>query len=403
MFISLLSLLFFSCSNNKGEEKKPNATVEAAFSYHALSQNQKDYYQQQIQPLYNNLLGNGFSGGILVAKNGEIVFEDYKGYVNYAKQEPMTINTPCHIASVSKTFTAMMVLKLMEQSKIDITADVRTYLPNFPYQNISVKDLLDHRSGLPNYVHIMDGKTTQVFYKKGRRGRLIKYTKTVKDNSVKEGLITNADVLQFLIDKHPAVEALPNRRFHYCNTNFALLALIIEKIAGVDFPTYMKQNLFDPLGMKDTYVFSIKDTAKYTPSYKYNYAPYGIEKLDCVYGDKNIYSTPRDLLLWDKALYSNSFISKQTLQLAYMPNSFERAGNHNYGLGWRLFTYPNYTIPYHNGWWHGNNAVFTRLTNDTATVIVLGNKYNPRIYRAKTLASVFASNAPVADTMQTEE
>jgi hypothetical protein len=106
------------------------------------------------------------------------------------------------------------------------------------------------------------------------------------------------------------------------------------------------------------------------------------------------------MLLWDKALYANKFIKQQTMQLACTPCSNEKPGTHNYGLGWRLFTYPNYTIPYHNGWWHGNNAVFTRLTNDTATIIVLGNRFNNRIYKAKELASIF--NATPSDTLQVD-
>jgi len=407
MIGTVISLFLLACSGGNDNAAKKTAKPDTAFVYHPLTQNQKEYYYQQITPLYNQLLvSSGFSGSVLVAKNGEIVFEDYVGEINHTTKEYITSSSKFHIASVSKTFTAIAVLKLMEEGKIVLDDDVRHYFPLFPYENITVKNLLSHRSGLPNYVHLMDGKmaVTETYKVRGRKGRMITRKKTTikKDNTIKDGLITNADMLQYLVDRHPAVEAKPDTRFHYCNTNFALLALIVEKVAGIDFPTYIKQNIFDPLGMKDSYIFSIKDTANYIPSYKYNYVPYTIEKLDCVYGDKNVYSTVRDLLLWDKALYSNKIISKASLDLAYTPYSNERAGTHNYGLGWRLFTYPDYTVPYHNGWWHGNNAVFTRLTKDTATVIVLGNRFNPRIYKAKQLASVF-NQANVSDTLQTEE
>lgn len=403
----VISLFLGACSNNAGTAAKKAVKTDTTFTYNPISQSQKEYYYQQITPLYNQLLINGgFNGSILIAKNGEVVFEDYVGEINHQTKEYVTANSPFHIASVSKTFTAIAVLKLMEEGKLKLDDDVRHFFPLFPYENITVKNLLSHRSGLPNYVHLMDGRVTvvQTFKVKGRRGKMITRRKAIvkKDNTLKEGLITNADMLQFLIDRHPAIEAKPDSRFKYCNTNFALLALIAEKVTGVDFPTYLKQNIFDPLGMKNSYVFSIKDTGNYIPSYKYNFVPFTLEKLDCVYGDKNVYSTVRDLLLWDKALYSNKIISKQTLELAYTPYSNERPGTHNYGLGWRLFTYPDYTIPYHNGWWHGNNAVFTRLTKDTATVIVLGNRYNPRIYKAKQLATVFNNTTP-SDTLQTEE
>ena len=400
MFLSFFSFFILSC-NNAPVVAKSASPGDSTFCYKPLSQSQKEHYLKQILPTYNSLLGNaGFNGAILIAKNGEIIFEDYKGVINYKTKEPITANSQFHIASVSKTFTAMAVLRLMEQGKINLDADVKTYLSAFPYNNVTIKNLLSHRSGLPNYVHLMEGNSTESFRKKNKRGKWVTYSRVVKNNNIKAGLVTNKDMLQFLIDKHPAIESLPNRRFQYCNTNFALLALIVEKITGLDFPTYMKDSVFTPLGMNNTYVFSIKDTAHYTPSYKYNFVPYGIEKLDCVYGDKNVYSTPRDMLVWDKTLYTNKFITQQTYQLACTACSNERSGTHNYGLGWRLFTYPTYTIPYHNGWWHGNNAVFTRLVKDTATIIVLGNRYNPRIYKAKELANIFTQTT---DTLQVEE
>ena len=401
MFFPFLSVLLFACNNAPVAAKSSTPPTDTTFSYKPISQTKKEYYQQQIFPVYNNLLlSSGFNGAILVAKNGEIVFEDYRGVIDYKTKAPITATSQFHIASVSKTFTAMAVLRLMEQGKIDLDANVRAYLPTLPYANVTIKNLLSHRSGLPNYVHLMEGNVTETYRQKNKRGKWITYSRVVKGGNVKKGLVTNKDILQFFIDKRPPVEALPNHRFQYCNTNFALLALIVEKVTGIDFPTYMKDSVFTALGMKDTYVFSIKDTAHYTPSYKYNFVPYGIEKLDCVYGDKNVYSTVRDMLQWDKALYANSFVSQKTMQLAYTPYSNERAGTHNYGLGWRLFTFPKYTIPYHNGWWHGNNAVFTRLINDTATIIVLGNKYNTRIYKAKELANIFTHST---DTLQTEE
>src|SRR5262249_17852705 len=142
---------------------------------------------------------------------------------------------------------------------------------------------------------------------------------------------------------------------------------------------------------KDTYVFSIKDTAGYTPSYNYNRSVFKLDKLDCIYGDKNVYTTPRDLLLWDRALYLGTYVSVKTLEQAYQPYSM---GQSNYGLGWHLLLQPpDPTIVYHNGWWHGNNATFKRLIADTATVIILGNKFNKNIWRAGKMSSVFTGHA----------
>lgn len=390
MLLAFLSYFLFGCSNLTNSELLFAANDST--SSKSLSISEKEHYQYEAERVYNNILvKSGFSGGIIVAKNGKIIFEDYRGYANYKTKESITSNSAMHIASVSKTFTAIAILQLKEKGKVYLDADVRNYLPSFPYANISVKNLLSHRSGLPNYVHLMAGNNVVITRQKNKRGKWITYKKVIR-NEFQKGLVTNKDLLKFLIDKHPPIEALPNKKFNYCNTNFALLALIVENITKKDFPTYVKQNIFDPLGMHDSYVFSIKDTSNYSPSYKYNNVPYGIEKLDCVYGDKNVYSTPRDLLLWDQALYNNSVISQESLQLAFTPYSHEKPGIHNYGLGFRLFTYPEATIPYHNGWWHGNNAVFTRLVNDSATIIVLGNRFNTKIYKAKEIASIFANN-----------
>lgn len=387
--IAFFSFILLACSNTNPVPEN-SAKSNSFFKFNILDEAKKAFYHSQIAPLYNNLLvKSGFNGGIIVAKNGEIVFEDYLGFINHSTKELIDAKSQFHIASVSKTFTAMAVLQLMEQGKININDYVEKYLPNFPYQNISVKDLLSHRSGLANYVYFMDGKIRETVFVKGRRGRLIKKTIIKSDEFVKQGLLSNNDVLEYIIHRKPNVEAIPNTKFRYCNTNYVLLACIIEKVTGVDFPTYMQKNIFEPLGMNNTYVFSLKDSSSYIPSYRGGFSPYKLEKFDCVYGDKNVYSTPRDLLLWDKALYANKVVSSETMQLAYTPYSNEKAGTHNYGLGWRLFTYPNNTVPYHNGWWHGNNAAFTRLTKDTATIIVLGNKYNSTIYKAKQLLSVF--------------
>jgi CubicO group peptidase (beta-lactamase class C family) len=194
----------------------------------------------------------------------------------------------------------------------------------------------------------------------------------------------------------------PNQRYQYCNTNYALLAMVIEKVTGKRYPEYLKDSLFTPLGMKNSYVFSMQDTASYVPSYNYNYAPFPLESMDAVYGDKNVYSTVRDLLKWNEALQNGSFVSVSTLEnLAYQPYSQETRGQKNYGLGWHLYFPPTEPpIIYHNGWWHGNNTVFKRLITDHAVVIILGNRFNRNIWAAGKMSSVFTGGA---DTTQLEQ
>jgi CubicO group peptidase (beta-lactamase class C family) len=236
----------------------------------------------------------------------------------------------------------------------------------------------------------MVDKQVQAYKVKGKNGKWVQKTKTVKlPVVVKEGFVNNQDILDFIIKYKPAVNFGANRSFNYSNTNFALLALVVEKLTGKDFPSYLKEDIFIPLGMKHTYVFSQKDVSNYQPSYYADNKPYLIEKFDCIYGDKNIYSTVRDLLLWDQALYQGTYIKQKTLQMAFEPGSNDKPSVHNYGLGWRMLIKPDQKIIYHNGWWHGNNAVFTRFIKDTATIIVLGNRFNRNIYKAKNIAASF--------------
>lgn len=401
MIIPVLSFLVMACSSSP--EKKEDAVAhKEAVHFTPLSSKAKEYYANLIQPLYEKqLLRTGFNGAILLAKNGEIVFEDYRGSINLKTQEPITASSAFHVASVSKTFTAMTILHLMEQGKIELDDPVSKYLHGFPYSGVTIKHLLSHRSGLPKYDHFLAGTRSYVTRKKNKRGRWIKHTVIIKDPVRVTGFSSNYDVLRFLVERRPPVESNPNRRYSYNNTNYALLALVIEKITGITYPQYMKDSVFTPLGMKDSYVFSIKDTGNYIPSYNYNKAPFPLEKLDCIYGDKNVYSTVRDLLQWDKALYSGTFIRPETLAMSYEPLSNETRGYKNYGLGWHLYIkQPDPPIVYHNGWWHGNNAVFRRLISDTATVIILGNKFNRNIWTAGNLSSVFTGRA---DTTLLEE
>ena len=401
MIIPVLAFLLLSCSSASEKNVDPGP-YEKIVHFTSVSNKEKEYYASLIQPLYEKqLIRTGFSGGIILAKNGEIVFEDYRGVINMKTQEPITASSTFHIASVSKTFTAMTILRLMEQGKIQLNDPLSNYLKGFPYEGITIKNLLSHRSGLPKYDHFMAGTRSYVTRKKNKRGKWIKYTVYIKDPVRITGFSTNYDVLRYLNEIRPPVESLPDRRYSYCNTNYALLALVIEKITGITYPQYMKDSVFTPLGMKDSYVFSIMDTANYIPSYNYNKRPFPLEKLDCIYGDKNIYSNVRDLLVWDNALYQGQFISAQLLALSYEPLSNETRGYKNYGLGWHLFIKPpDPAIVYHNGWWHGNNAVFRRLVNDTATVIILGNKFNKNIWSAGNMSSVFTGRL---DTTLLEE
>jgi CubicO group peptidase (beta-lactamase class C family) len=318
------------------------------------------------------MLGRGnFNGSVLVAKNGEIIYEAYKGFRNpRVKRDSITPSTSFHLASISKTFTGMAILKLAEQGKLRIEDSVSQHLTGFPCHGVTIKTLLSHRSGLPNYAYFME----KLGWDKKRH-------------------ITNQDVLNFIIERHKDIDiGAPDRHFSYSNTNYALLALIIEKTSGQFYGDYLRLTFFEPLGMKDTYVFTRADSAKSLQSFFYSGRQYAFDFLDFVYGDKNIYSTVRDLLKWDQGLQNGQLFKKETLDAAYAGYSFERRGINNYGFGWRMFLLRNgKKFIYHNGWWHGNRTAFYRLIDENVTIIALSNNDSKKVYSAKKLADKFGN------------
>lgn len=374
-----LSILLFAAAvlscNGQAPSPGPGAPVVAAAVVNPptpLSPTELRHYQTEVTHFVDSLFTrHPFNGSILVAKNGEVIFEKYQGYRNpRVRKDSITPETPFHLASCSKTFTAMAVLKLQQEGKLNIHDPVSKYLSGFPFAGVTVKTLLNHRSGIPNYVHYMENLGWN-----------------------RKRFISNQDVLDFIILRHKDIRVSPpDKHFSYSNTNFALLALIVERVTGQPFPEYMHLNFFEPLGMHDTYVFTQADSASALPSYFANGRPYRFEYLDKVYGDKNVYSTVRDMLKWDQALYGGTMFTKETLDSAFTGYSFEKPGINNYGLGWRMYNLKNgRKFVYHNGWWHGNRTAFYRLIDDHVTIIAFSNNDYTKVYACKKMADIFGN------------
>lgn len=316
---------------------------------------------------------NQVSGGLLVAKNGRLIYENYRGYANFETKDTLTAETPIHTASISKVMTALAVMKLVEADELKLDQLVSHIFPVFPYDEITVRDLLNHRSGLPNYAYF---EHNDEFW---------------NTNEIK----SNEDVFQALVNKVAVPYSAPDQHFSYCNTNYVLLALIVEKITGLDYPAAMQYILFDPLQMENTFVFNIADSAKVSQSYGSGGTRWEFDFLDNIHGDKNIYSTPRDLFKLDKAMYASEFLKPKWKKLMKKGYSYEKKGVKNYGLGLRMMEWETgEKLLYHNGWWHGNYTSYVRGEADTITIIALGNKQNRSIYRAFSLSGQLG-NYPV--------
>jgi CubicO group peptidase (beta-lactamase class C family) len=305
---------------------------------------------------------SAFNGNVLIVKDGQVLYKGCFGYCNYATKDTLVEQTSFQIASTSKPFTATAILRLVDEGKLSLSDTLGKFFPGFPYRNITVQMLLCHRSGLPNYLYFGD--------------------RLWKDKSV---YMTN-DALVDILMKNKYIEGTgrPGRQFQYNNTNFALLASIVEKVTGKKFPVYMKETFFDPLGMKNTWVRDVQDTngeRNHAISYSASWRVQPEDPYDGIYGDKNVFSTIDDMMIWDRAFYEEKNLSSAWQKEAYTPRSFEQRGVRNYGYGWRLLRLPNgENAVFHNGWWHGNNTVFYRYMHENFAIIILSNRYNQSVY-----------------------
>lgn len=324
-----------------------------------------------IDSFYNKNINSPFySGGFIVVKNGRILYEDYKGFANTKTGEKITSTTPIHLASVSKVLTCTAILRLVQQDNIMLDQKVTDWLPDFPYKSTTIRTLLNHRSGLQHYAN---------------------FPGLMKKRWDKRKVLTNQDVFELLVKNKFRLVTPNDTHFDYCNTNYIILALIIEKATGLNYRRAMQELVFKPLGMNNTFVFDYdKDKETASKSYRGN-TIFPWDQFDNLYGDKNIYSTPRDLVKFDLGTYSPDFIKPELLQEAYFGYSAGRVAKpvKDYGLGMRMrFLPPNgEKMIYHNGWWHGNNTSFVPVRKDTVTVVCLGNKYSNRPYSTLSMVS----------------
>ncbi|KQO21661.1 penicillin-binding protein [Flavobacterium sp. Leaf82] len=371
-------LVLSSCGNDKKTQKNTTPEVEDTLPKMKplgpetkISQAYINSVTGRINHFYvKNWPNNSMNGSFLVAKNGQIIFERYNGFANKNEGTKITAETPVQIASVSKVLTATAVLKLVNAGKIDLDQKVNTILKTFPYEDCTIRMLLSHRSGMRNYAYFTD------------------HDKTVWD---RHNQLTNKDILDILATKNVGLESRTGTRFSYCNTNYAMLALIIEKITGLSYKEAMSQMIFKPLGMTHTYVFDDdKERKKIVPSYKGNGVEIGFDYLDNVYGDKNVFSTVRDLLKFDRARNAPGFLKPELLKQVYAGYSNERKGTKNYGLGIRMINWDSgQNYYFHNGWWHGNTSSYIPLMKEHVTIIALSNKMTRNTYAVRKLAPIF--------------
>jgi CubicO group peptidase (beta-lactamase class C family) len=381
--LTIFIIMFLSCGNSS-TNLNTNIFVKPQ---KAVISNTLNTYKKTIAYQLDTLFASmnnkgGFNGSIIVAKSGTVLYKKAFGYCNKETNCLLNDSSMFQLASVSKVITATAVLMLFEREQLNINKEFKFYFNDFPYSGITVKQLLNHRSGLPNYIYFLNSEIAQPNYK-----------------------MNNTEMYNYIVQKNPKAYLKPNTRFNYCNTNYALLALLVEKVSGKPFNQFLKEELFTPLGMKHT--STIKDidlnASNITKPYNLKWKAVDLDASDYVLGDKSIYSTPYDLFLFSEALYQNKLIKPETQQLAYSAYSTEKKLS-NYGLGWRIKNFEDSLNKevFHNGWWHGYRSAFHRRLKDTLTIVILSNQLNKATYQTYRVYQILDNSTADLDEQDEE-
>jgi CubicO group peptidase (beta-lactamase class C family) len=371
---SIIAIL--SCSHQSGhffggsnEAEKRNDSIASLFDPQ-VAQQKAVKLDTFFQKLHKNF---GFNGTVLVAQYGKIIYKKAFGYSNYFSKAPLNTHTHFQLASVSKQFTAVAIMQLKEKGLLNYDDPVYKHIPGFPYDSvITIRSLLTHRSGLPNYAYCLDKY----------------YNKKIP--------LTNQKVVELFIKYKPGIDYRPNAKFAYNNTNYLLLAYIVEKLSGENFRHYVKENIFTPAEMNESFVYDplhpeqLKNAAiGYLPR-RGAPAVAGFDHLDGVTGDKGIYSTVEDMHHWDMALNQEKLIRLSTLEEAFTPQHREpKVLPKNYGFGWRLTQLENGEwLTYHTGWWHGFKNYYLHNSKDNSAIIILGNMAGHSLSKVNVVQSI---------------
>ena len=316
-----------------------------------------------------------FHGSLLVAKNGKVLYDSHVGYADFKKKEPLNEESVFQLASVSKQFTAAAIMLLYERNQIKLTDTVNKYFPDFPYENITIKNLLNHTSGLPRYFWVAEHEWQQ---KKAP---------------------TNSEMMELLESSKAQRYFKPGRNFDYSNTGYFVLASIVEKVSGKSFSSFVKTNIFEPLDMKDSFVLNSEDNNtvdNHLDGYRlyrgWRHLKISNTVNDAIVGDKNVYSSSKDLLKWTLGLNSGKLLSKESVNLMYSKGETVYGRKIPYGFGLRINNKDQNTI-YHYGKWNGFRTGLTQYQEDELVVIILEHtSYNAMASLNKKVKKIIIEN-----------
>lgn len=315
-----------------------------------------------VEQIFNNAVSQDFSGVILIASGGEIIFTGVNGKRDFENNIPLMPSDIFELASISKQFTAMMVMICKEKGMLNYDDLVEKYL-DIPYEGISIRNLLTHTSGLPDYQKVMD------------------------ENWDKLKVAGNTEIMEYLNKYKPKILFSPGDEYKYSNTGYVLLASIVEKVTGKDFVEMSKKWIFGPLKMENTLIRS-NDEKKELDNLAFGHKKDSLDRfvnankfLSSDYtiwlgnrkGPGRVSSNVFDLLLWDQALFTEKLVSKKTMEEAFSPYILNDKTLSYYGFGWRLNKDSKNKIVTHSGSNPGYKTRIVRLLDKRKTILILSN------------------------------
>lgn len=320
-----------------------------------VTNNSLSEFRTTIDSLYDATIPPDSPGAaVLVSYRGEMLIGKGFGLRNLETNEPVTASTNFRIASVSKQFTALCILKLMDEGKLRLNDSVQKYLPYPIFKNMTIEQLINHTSGLPSF--------DDYFLNHWDRTRIVK----------------NTDVLDWLLT-NPEPGFSPGEGWEYSNTAYLMLALIVEKVSGMEFSAYAKNHIFHPLGMDSTNYYSLVNPINIPErAFCYEQDSTGMyEKVDGFFmngimGDGAVYTSINDYYNYDLTLHKKKFLSGSTQELLFKPSSTRKKNGQvrHYSMGWHVTD----TTAYHTGGWIGANAFTIRYLKKPLTVVIFMNK-----------------------------
>jgi len=327
------------------------------------------------------LLKKKFNGAILIAIDGKTDLMKTYGFSDLERTKQLTSKSSFRLASVSKQFTAMTIMILKEQGKLSFDDPVQNYLNNFPYPDVTIRHLLTHTSGLPDYEKLvlqLDNKlSTKYFYRTGQSKENITYEGEPSLYKEHHYILSMEDVLELVIENREKRKFMAGEKFKYSNTGYVLLAYIVEKISGQTFESFMDQQIFIPLSMKNSSVWNLntaagklEDRVQGTNNNKLN----DFTWMDGIAGDGAVFICIEDFMKWDRSLANYTIVSDTTFQEAVTPFITSAGDTSYYGFGWSLSE--NGSDMAHAGAWVGALTYIYRNPENGLLFVLLDSSTN---------------------------